>query len=285
MARFRPTQRGRPFSPASAMDAVSVSYINGVIALYNESTSQLANSMLDFVKAGQRNRSSVEQAVFKMHRHLARHFQNAVVTGYEQSEIDRANPYRYELEDPSIRRFANGVMLDVLGDPALNSYDNSRLLLLNKSVLADAPQWQRLNFGAGPRGETGKPHPGWKLGAKTISFNLSLEMYGDLPNFRVPSGTKSSGIFSSLYTAYNIPDRKMHEEAGEGGALHIIPRPHKSWENPWSRRGIKAYHYLEPAMRYINEEYPKQLFSIIEQWYFASVDSIGRRKPFQWQPE
>ena len=98
--------------------------------------------------------------------------------------------------------------------------------------------------------------------------------------------TKKGFIWAASNTAGLAARRAARKEGGvgDGPGFYLLPvAGGKKVRNPYSA-GFRGHHFLEAGVDYVNAEYPKQLYSILDTWFRTAKDSAGRRKPFVWSP-
>ena len=260
-------------------------------AFRNESVSELAGYVDRIARNMKYERSSVNNAISTMHAYIAQGFYAEVMAAYKSSSIDRTHPYRWTGSAP-YRRYAKGAMERALSSEGMVSYDNRSMILIGRESLDQiARQWYRLNFGAGTKGKGGRQPEvkKWKMGRKSISMTLSLAEFGPSGGFFVPHSrvhTRVNGPLAASNTAGLAARRAARKEGGvgDGPGFYLLPvAGGKKVRNPYSA-GFRGHHFLEAGVDYVNAEYPKQLYSILDTWFRTAKDSAGRRKPFVWSP-
>jgi hypothetical protein len=171
-----------------------------------------------------------------------------------------------------------------------------------------AKQWYRLNFGAKPRGQGGRAPTikAWQMGRKQISFTLSLEGYDASEGFRVPESSWYTGAWSNIASPTNLSYKELKPGLSKigtnrGDYLYLVTRKKVEMRsgkvagttqirrepntfNAKMSRGIQGAHFLEKGVDYINYEYPRQLYSLMDTWFRTATNSGGQRKPFVWKP-
>lgn len=258
-----------------------------------ESTSQLAKSMEKFLRSLQRSSSSGRAGVTAINSQLGQEFQHKVVASYSK-RIKHKEPYRHKESDSRLRRYAGGHMDRALESPsAMYRVSGNQLYLVDKSAMSKlAPQWYRLNFGAGSAGSGGRAPMGgnWRLGRKTIRFKFSLEGMPPSKAFRVPDGTGAFAVYSQKHSGKNIKVRVSHREGSSsrympGMAMYLQgAKDGQTVTNPWSK-GIKGMHFFEDGIDWVNKRYPEELNELINTWFRSAQDSLGRRKSFVFKPK
>lgn len=264
-----------------------------------ESTSQLAKSMEKFLRSLQRSSSSGRAGVTAINSQLGQEFQHKVVASYDK-KIKHKKPYRHEETNKKLRRYADGVMGSALESPsAMYRVSGNQLYLVDKGIMDElAPQWYRLNFGAGGAGSGGRTPMGgnWRLGRKTIRFKFSLEGMPASKAFTVPAfggkdgGSRAFSVYSKEHSGKNLKVRVSNREGFESGykpgmAMYLQgTKDGRVVNHPWSK-GIKGMHFFEDGIDWVNKRYPEELNELINTWFKSAQDSLGRRKSFVFKPK
>ncbi len=130
--------------------------------------------------------------VTTIHRIAGERAQQATVAAYQLSQTrNRKGQFRSAVTSINRpNRFANGVMLRALQNPAMITANFGGVSFINRSFLdRTAKQWYRLNFGAGIRGGStprGGDHAIQFFGA--VAADLSISEFGPSAAFFLPRG-------------------------------------------------------------------------------------------------
>lgn len=273
-----------------------------------ESRSAMAAELSKFTRALQSDKSSVSNGMRTLHEHVGQGAKKAVLEGYANSGIGRGESYRDQAPG-KLRRYSRGAMERALNNPGMVTHDSTRLNFVNnRSMDRLAKQWYRLNFGAKSRGQGGRAPAikSWKMGRKQISFTLSLEAYDASQGFRVPQSSWYTGAWSNIASPTNLSYKELRPglskvNTNRGDYLYLVTRKKVEMKtgkragstqirrepntfNARVSKGIQGAHFLEKGVDYINYEYPRQLYNLMDTWFTSATNSGGQRKPFVWKP-
>ena len=252
----------------------------------NESRSMMAGEIKKFLKALSYNQSSAYKGMLLVNQTSGEAFRQASIASYN-SVRSKTKPYRFAEPSPKLRRYSNGAMLTALQSSAMASADSRSVHLINKGQMTKiAPQWYRLNFGAGGKGDGGRAPKEVSSRRRSLSFNLSMANFDPSSSFRVPDSVRYVPAWSTVAlptnAAYFRLEKYKDKLVPAGPILYL--RARKKADNKLSG-GFKGRHFLEAGLDAFNEEYPRQVYALLQQWFGASKDSIGRRKPFVFKPK
>ena len=136
-----------------------------------------------------------EYELRNVHTKIALDAQRSMVNRYIKIVEPRSvGDYRSDETNPKWRRYGGGRMLKAISSPTFFRASKDGILWANISELdKQAPQWYRLNYGAGPRGRGYRasqafPQTPMKFFGQTLATNLIPKNFNASPTYRLPKG-------------------------------------------------------------------------------------------------
>lgn len=168
--------------------------------IINNARSSLGNMMQDFQTFSENYEKQVKQSrktFAAAHVRAAERAQAAILLRYDETHEGRES-YRTNPAEARLKRFAGGKLRRALSSPSFFQVSYNSVGLGNLDLLnSQAPQWARLNFGAGAAANSGSKFSSGK-GSGGYSSNFSrffnagatrlVSQPGPRPGFTIPRG-------------------------------------------------------------------------------------------------
>lgn len=288
---------------ANAYKSVDFAFAATVNQLINNASSVLNQMMSDFQGFSEAYGESVRgsrRTFAAAHTRAAERARGAMLRRYDETD-EKRSAYRTDAKDARLRRYSGGRLRSVLADQSFfqvsyNSIGIGDLEKLNK----EAPQWARLNFGAGGAAGGGSAISGgtggggyasnftryFQAGATTL-----LEKPGPRPPFLIPRGYWFEGhkfypwsrAIASAARSGDNPETAGGANAVHAGGVyaHYAGRQAQSTSAIFQRRkftrGIKAHRFIDAGIFELFSSLGGEYQNIVDNW---RIEAEKGRGPF-----
>lgn len=271
--------------PAFTAAAARSLYQTGLRDILNQAVAQTTGEislvLQTFSKTMEKEYRNRRGRLTAMHRDIGLQAQQKVITAYGSRVNKKGTPGYRANASGRYKRYAGGKMLQALQDPNFFTASALGIGFINQSVLdRKAKQWYRLNFGAGPRGNSGA------FKAKEYRLKFFQETVGSVSlKGMQPSGTyflpkgffvnpsgQSQGLGKSRGDIFvPIKSSSARTVQKKGG------RAKKS--NIWAggpSQGFGGFHFFDPGIAHIARTWPTASLGVLNEWIDeASVAATG----------
>jgi hypothetical protein len=252
------------------MHAAQVDILDQVAAALFTATSATAKTVAAFATGVRDGVPSLGTEIEKVNAQVAQVVRAAIVEAYEASLLGTP-AYRTEALRARNRRYAGGILREVLSSESFVSYDSRGLYIGNTAELdSRARQWRRLNYGAGGRAGGG---------AEDVELRWSNQLFfleepgAARPAFRIPAGVwfgrefyPTSELQDRSRLASHVGGRSSRAAAGRGGVA----------QRPRMTRGIRGTHWLAAGLRAAAENLPQGYTQAFRKLWKDGDESIQR---------
>jgi hypothetical protein len=241
---------------------------------------EVAGAMVQFASAA-RTRVNRREGLARVHEEVANLARDAVLTAYDEKVGLNGHPvYRQN------QNRLSGRMEKALHRPDVIRAQRDGIIFGNAAVLnATAKHWQRLNFGAGRRGQSRGQQPaplmldGHRIGFLRFgigprpAFNMPPGMFlvGDSPVAFRHGGKDAFYPYGMAMKRLAFKGMSARERAGLGNARLI--------GKAYPTEGIKGAHFFEAGLFVLGQRLPGEYLKLAKQWIAEAASEIHPRGP------
>ncbi len=222
------------------------SIVGAAMEASGEGTKQALGVFLESLRS--KYSKAREYRLAAVHRQVAQDAQISMLTRYSRIVEPRSlGAYRNDEANPKWRRYSGGILKAAIADPSFYRASKDGIMWGSMEWLdSQAPQWYRLNYGAGARGAGYRasqafPSAQMKFFQQTITASLIPSSFSASGAYLLPKGVfgdVSPEMGTTRFRKVNISSirggkRKMGSplEFGAGGMVNgKIPRENLSFE-------------------------------------------------------
>lgn len=246
----------------------------------------IAQVMDLYVGVLQRNYRNRRGRMKRINTIVAEDVRDKVLASYSIRRGRSAGPAGYRANaSGKWKRYAGGKMEQALEDPGFVTAAFDGINFANMNVMdRHAKQWYRLNFGAGPRGQSGGQYrPGeyrLNLFGQATGAPVSLKQYPASEQYWMPKGVffdYSTGSVQQLsarrrgYDAFHPRGapvdvklaKKVKNPQGRSGGLL---KSEGTWWKGGPSQGFAGYHFLDAGVRRLAGIWPLAMLKLIQEW-------------------
>lgn len=260
----------RVYAGLSGYDVITSAAVRG-----SEGVRDIATQISRVYRSQVRNR---RDRFIGLYRAVGRQANLAAATAMERRKLG-TSAFRSGEGDLRKRRYAGGQLkAALLSDEMFLARPDGLAWLSAAHLDINAPQWYRINFGAGARG-SGTPPPK----AYNVNFLGTNTGQMGLVGFRTSSPfVLPAGFFSTDGTTANVVPRSrgVRGQAYLLGPQQGLPYQRRAWGPPVVTRGIRGTNYLDEGIKVIARETPLALAVEFRDILRESVASGGTETEF-----